>query len=257
MLFVHETGSAANPTILFLHGSPLSGQMWRPQLEQLTEFHCLAPDLPEHGRSAHIPFVMEDAVTRLANLITHSAANGRAHLVGLSFGGVVAQAMMVQRPDVVDHVILSGTAAPLSKPVMALFKAQLYLNKPIMRLLRPEQLSALMLFQFGIPGQYRSMLGEEIEKVSPDAMNRFLLATYSQIVTPARANRLLLVAVGQKETWFAKRMARQLHHTIAGATGVMVPGAGHVWNLQLPALFSEMVRAWVTDRPLPGELRPL
>lgn len=232
--------------------------MWRPQLEQLTEFHCLAPDLPEHGRSAQIgPFVMEETVAYLADLISRSAANGRAHIVGLSFGGVVAQAMMVQRPEVVDRVILSGTAACLSKGMMWLFKAQLYLNKPLMALLRPHQLSRLMMSQFDIPASYRSMLSEDIERVSPAALNRFLLATYSEIQTPSVANRPVLIVAGQQETVVAKRMARQLCATIAGSTGVVVPGAGHVWNLQLPQLFTAVVRAWLSGQPLPEQLRPL
>ena len=54
-LYVRETGSPTNPAIVFLHASPLSGRMWLPQLERLTEFHCLAPDLPGHGQSASLP----------------------------------------------------------------------------------------------------------------------------------------------------------------------------------------------------------
>ena len=45
-LYLYEAGDATAPAILFLHGSPLSGRMWLPQLERLAEFHCLAPDLP-------------------------------------------------------------------------------------------------------------------------------------------------------------------------------------------------------------------
>ena len=51
-MHLYESGDPAAPAILFLHGSPLSGRMWQPQLDSLTEFHCLAPDLPGHGLSA-------------------------------------------------------------------------------------------------------------------------------------------------------------------------------------------------------------
>ena len=51
-LYVHEAGDSGAPPIVFLHGGGLSGRMWQPQLATLTDFHCLAPDLPEHGRVA-------------------------------------------------------------------------------------------------------------------------------------------------------------------------------------------------------------
>jgi hypothetical protein len=67
-LHVHESDGMDCPR--FPHGSPLSGRMWIPQLERLEEFHCLAPDLPEHGQSQAVaPFSMDDTVERLTTII--------------------------------------------------------------------------------------------------------------------------------------------------------------------------------------------
>jgi hypothetical protein len=41
-----------------------------------------------------------------------------------------------------------------------------------------------------------------------------------------------------------------------GATCVLVPGAGHLWNLEALDLFSQTVRAWIWDEPLPIKLVP-
>ena len=44
------------PTIVFLHGTRLTGASWAPQLAELGgEFHCLTPDLPGHGTAADEP----------------------------------------------------------------------------------------------------------------------------------------------------------------------------------------------------------
>jgi pimeloyl-ACP methyl ester carboxylesterase len=255
---VHEAHAAASQEIVFLHGSPLSGRMWLPQFDRLPDFHCLAPDLPEHGQSAHIePFDVQDVIVRLIALIRESSPKGRANLVGLSFGGVIAQALMVQAPDVVDRVILSGTAAPLGKLLFPLLKAQLALNRLIVPLIPNRQLSRLFRWQFGIPPEFSTMLEEDIRKVAPAALMRLVLATYSNIVIPSQPRSPVLVVVGEKENWIAKRMARRLKMMIPGATAVMAPGVGHVWNLQAPQLFAEMVRAWLTDKPLPEELLTL
>ena len=253
-LHIYESGTREQPAILFLHGSPLSGRMWQPQLDLLPDFHCLAPDLPEHGQSARIgPFEMNDTVRQLADLIRAASPDGRAHVVGLSFGGVVAQAMMVQTPEVVDHVILSGTAARLNSTLLTVLKIQIALNRPLMRWLSPTQLAALVRWQFGIPAQYSALL-EDTKLVSPEAMMRFILATYADVVVPIQTHSPTLVLVGQKETPIAKMMARRLGRMIAGAKGALVPGVGHMWNLQSPSLFAETVRAWVGDSPLPDAL---
>jgi hypothetical protein len=44
---------------------------------------------------------------------------------------------------------------------------------------------------------------------------------------------------------------------IPGSVGIKVPRAGHVWNLQCPDLFAEMVRAWINRQPLPAGLASL
>ena len=251
-LYVRETGSPADPAILFLHASPLSGRMWSPQLERLPEFHCLAPDLSGHGQSAAIPIRMQEIVERLASLIRESTPNGKAHVAGLSFGGVVAQALMIAAPEVVDHVILSGTGTRMGK----LLGWISMLNEPFLRLLRPEHLAALIGLQFGIPAQYRAGLGDDFKAFSAKTLSQ-VMQTYLEIEMPSMTNSPTLVAVGEKETFYAKRAARRLSRSIPGARGVMVPGCGHVWNLGAPDLFAETVRAWVTDQPLPSRLARL
>jgi len=252
-LHIHETGAASDPAILFLHGSPLSGRMWQPQFERLTGYHCLAPDLPGHGQSADVvPLVVRDTAHYLADVIRASTPDGKAHVVGLSFGGVIAQALMVAAPEVVDHAILSGTGTRLGKFLVSVQR----LNEPILRLLRPEQLAALVAIQFGIPSQYRDLLRDDFKAFSVDAFMQVLEA-YLDIEMPSKTISPTLVVVGQKETFFAKQAARQLSRSIPGARGVMIPKVGHVWNLQAPDLFADTVRAWLADRPLPDTLMPL
>ena len=250
-LHVSKCGSPEKPAIVFLHGSPLSGRMWQPQLEHLTDFYCLAPDLPGHGQSAPITLGMQDLVEQLAHLINGSALNGKAHLVGLSFGGVVAQAIMVRAPEVVDHVILSGTSTRMNKLLVWLSM----LNEPILRFLRPEQVAALVCMQFGISAQHRRMMSDDFKVFSSKTLTK-VMQTYLEIEMPAKTHSPTLVAVGQKETVYAKRAARALVRGIPGARGVVVPDRGHVWNLEAPELFTQTVQSWLTDHPLPEGLEP-
>src|SRR6266704_2967826 len=91
-LYLREAGPADAPCIIFLHGLWVSSAMWQPQIERLSpEYHCLAPDLPEHGQSTDIGLLTLENTSRvLANLIREQTPHGRAHVVGLSLGGSVA-----------------------------------------------------------------------------------------------------------------------------------------------------------------------
>lgn len=86
-LYVAESGPVTAPTIVFLHGGGTRGWSWQPQVERLPEYHCVVPDLPEHGRSRHSgPFTMAHAAALVAEVIRSCAHGGHAHVVGLSVG---------------------------------------------------------------------------------------------------------------------------------------------------------------------------
>jgi pimeloyl-ACP methyl ester carboxylesterase len=99
MLFTYATGKLTTPAIVFLHGGGLSGRQWQSQMERLPDYYCLAPDLPEQGKSINIgPFRLEDVARQVTALIDERVPGKRAHLVGNSLGGVVALAMMLISP---------------------------------------------------------------------------------------------------------------------------------------------------------------
>lgn len=252
-LYAAQSGSPVNPAIVFLHGSPLTGRMWRPQMERLTEFFCLAPDLPRHGQSADIPTRSLASVSeQVASLIRERVPGGQAHIVGLSYGGVVAQGLLKIAPEVVKTAILSGTS---NKMPRWLVESQ-RLNEPFMRLMKPQQLASLVCAQFGIPKEYQAGMSADFASFSASTLMEVLM-TFTEL-DPLTENHVpLLVLVGEKETFLAKQAARQLAKTIPNARGYSLPALSHVWNLQHPDLFTETVRAWINGKALPTALRPL
>jgi pimeloyl-ACP methyl ester carboxylesterase len=109
-LYVKEVGKNNRETIVFLHAGMSSGWMWNKHLEALNDYHCLVPDLPEHGRSTEVkPFRMECAAEDVIDLIKEKAHGGRAHVVGLSLGAQTAVQILSMAPEVVDHAVITGT----------------------------------------------------------------------------------------------------------------------------------------------------
>jgi pimeloyl-ACP methyl ester carboxylesterase len=251
-LYVHEAGSLQAPTIVFLHGLGGSGSMWQPQLEHLRDYHCLAPDLPEHGKSANIgPFTLADSSQRVAALIRERARNGRASIVGLSMGAAVAIRLLADMPGILDHVMVSGAAVRID-PVFATINR---LNDPFIRFLSPDQLTEVMVRIFDIPEQYRGLLLADLRAFKREAFSHFN-EELTKIELPRNVKIPTLITVGQKETFIVKQAAREISRTLP-AKAVLVPQVGHVWNLEAPHLFSATVHAWVTGAPLPKVLVPL
>jgi pimeloyl-ACP methyl ester carboxylesterase len=51
---------------------------------------------------------LKDASRQVADVIGNYTPNGRAHVVGLSLGGAVAVRMLLDGPEVLEHVMISG-----------------------------------------------------------------------------------------------------------------------------------------------------
>ena len=50
---------------------------------------------------------------------------------------------------------------------------------------------------------------------------------------------------------------RDLLKAMPSAQGYVVANAIHNWSMQLPELFTQTVRAWITNRVLPTNLRQI
>jgi pimeloyl-ACP methyl ester carboxylesterase len=254
MLTTYESGSPAQPAIVFIHGGSLSSRMWQPVIERLPEFYCLAPDLPEHGQSRDLaPFDLDDAARRVAEMIRLRVPGRKAHLVGLSLGGAVVLNIARLDPDVAGHMLVSGTSARLSK-----FLGQLSLSSLwMLKLYKPDELAKKSAKQWGIPEAYLPLFLDDIIHASSVEFNRTLIECLMQQQLPERLSGPLLVTVGEKETLPAKQAAQKITGLYPSATGRIVPGLGHVWALQNPDLFAATVKAWVSDTPLPPTLKNL
>jgi pimeloyl-ACP methyl ester carboxylesterase len=252
VLYLREAGPADAPGLVFLHGLWVSSAMWQPQIERLShDYHCLAPDLPEHGQSTDIGLLtLENTSQVVANLIRERTPHGRAHVVGLSLGGLAALGLLRDVPEVIDHLLVSGcgTAGRLGPLIATASK----LGKPLLSLLKPAPLLSLALRHSKIPQPSLAVLQDDLRHLQPEAILHFA-AEFVNMQVPPSVTAPILVTVGQKEDVMMKRAARRLGRTLP-AQAVMASGVGHLWNLEAPDLFTETVRAWMTNQPLPNAL---
>jgi 3-oxoadipate enol-lactonase len=105
---LHRRGSG--PPLVLLHCLGVDHHFWDFADDLARNFTLVSYDLPGHGRSA-LPshaYTIEDLSAQLAALLgRHTIA--RAHVAGISLGGLIAQHFAASRPEMVDRLILIDT----------------------------------------------------------------------------------------------------------------------------------------------------
>jgi pimeloyl-ACP methyl ester carboxylesterase len=269
-LYVQESGPADAPTIVLLHGGGGAGWMWQPQVEALGEFHCLVPDLPEHGRSTEVkPFTIAGSAELIAELIRTRAHGGRAHVVGLSEGAQITVALLAIAPERVDHAIISSAlvrpirGAALMGPGLIRWSYRLF-AAPLRNIEWWTRLN--MKRAAGVPDEYYPQFRQTFQELTESAFANAIIENQRYRV-PQGLDRVAaptLIVVGRHEYDSMRASARDLATAIPGSRAFEVVhpqkmslAGEHNWNLTAPNLFTSMVRAWIADQQLPDALQPL
>jgi pimeloyl-ACP methyl ester carboxylesterase len=253
-LYVHESGTRGAPLIIFLHGAGVSSWMWQEQIAHFQDYHCLAVDLPGHGKSNQRPWVSyPDTAAAVAEII--QKYDGKAHVVGLSLGSYIAQHLIADFPHTVDHAILTGTTiSPLTNAGFMLL-----MTRGLSCVMKLDPVIRLTARVLNLPPDAHEGYMENMRAMSRKAYVRISEETVHHHMPEALKERHAptLVVAGENELQPVRESTRLLSQLMPNAQGYIVPKVGHVWSAELPDVFNAMIRAWITDRPLPTALQPL
>jgi len=114
----HEFHGGDGPPVLAISGSGNDLRVSMPGRSPLNKhFHTLHYDQRGLGQTTipDGPYEMADYADDAAALIRHAGWD-RCHVVGISFGGMVAQHLAVGYPELVDRVVLCCTSPGGTKP---------------------------------------------------------------------------------------------------------------------------------------------
>jgi pimeloyl-ACP methyl ester carboxylesterase len=269
-VYVHEAGPGAAPTIVFVHGGASAGWMWQPQLERFGDYHCLVPDLPGHGQSLHAgPFGIHRSAELVAELIRTRAHGGKAHVVGLSAGAQVTVALLALAPDLVDHAVASSALVrPMAIARLVTPRLVALAYRWTVRPFRDRDwwIRLNMKHAAGIPPAYYPQFRQAFRELTEPTFTNVLVENQRFRLPPGleRVQVPTLVVVGAREPAALRQSAQDLAAAIPGARACAVwhvrgmsAAAEHSWNLTTPDLFTDTVRAWITDQQVPAPLRTL
>lgn len=174
-------------TLLLLHGLGSRGSDWQPQIESLaSEFRILTLDFPGHGESASAsgPVTMETLADDALALLDQLTID-RAHVAGLSLGGMVTLQLVASHPHRLRTVTVIN-----SGPGM---------NSGRWRLLLLVALRTLLIRSFGLPALAKRIA----PKLFPNPGQQPLREKFLQSIAAAdtRTYLKILRAIGRFNVW--------------------------------------------------------
>ncbi len=113
---LHYVEAGDGPLVLCLHGFPEFWYAWREQIPALADagFRVVAPDLRGYNRSEKPPglasYRIGELVRDIRDLI--EGMDGRAHVVGHDWGGVIAWELAARHPEVIDRLAVLNAPHP-------------------------------------------------------------------------------------------------------------------------------------------------
>jgi len=243
-----EAGGGERTPIVFLHGVGSDKSVWRPQLDYFgAERRTLAFDYPGYGDSDPAP----EETTRddyAAAILSAMAALGidRAHVCGLSLGGVVAIALNHAAPDAVASLILADTFA-VHPDGQAIYDRSLAALEPPGTLRQLAEARVDVLLAQPADPAVRSEVIETMGRIDPATYRIGAEAVWladqrdrcDEIRVP------VLVICGEQDHVTPPALSKELTRLIPGARYEAIESVGHLGNLERPKAFNTLVGAFI------------
>jgi pimeloyl-ACP methyl ester carboxylesterase len=258
------SGARQEEAVIFLHGLGSTKESWHRQLEYFGETHfAVAWDARGYGESGDYPgeLVFDRDFVADLNSTMNSLGIGRAHLIGLSMGGVIAQSFYFVHPSRVASLVLAHTFPDfrsLGEDVVADFIARRL--QPILDGGSPADLAlsaARVLLSANAPDEAKNRLIASLSALRKESYVKAVRA----LVTHASARALEVIAVptlilaGELDRLVPVSMAQHMAARISGSELAIVKGAGHLSNLERPEEFNQIVQSFLQRRTAPDVSR--
>ncbi len=263
-LHVVEAGEGGLPVML-VHGFTADADEVAGVIEPLAElgWHAVAPDLRGHGRSdrptdagAYSLELMAADVVALADWLGWD----RFALLGHSMGGGVAQLIALDHPHRLTGLVLASTFhGPVPGISMELVQLGCWVVREAgmegladaqaaRRAQNPESVAAFERLQEAIPG-YAEQSRARLVSTSPDmwmAMAPRFVDQEDRLSRLATLDLPTAVIVGEHDVTMGDD-CRRLAATVPGATLTVIPGAGHVPQLEQPEAWWAAVSGFLSQ----------
>jgi len=242
--------AGAGDDVVFISGLADEGVCWVDQVEGLRErYRVTTFDNRGVGRSATPPgeYRIADFAADTAELLDALGIE-RAHVVGSSMGGAIAQELALARPELVRSLVLNGTWCRGDRFLHEVFRNWIWAAQKAEGI--RDFLVAVNLWCFapriwneGTMDGWLDAAEASPHQQSVDAFS----CSVEALIRHDSADRLgaiaapTLVTVGELDLVLPERFSRAIVERIAGARLIVVPEAGHQPFQEFPQDYNAML----------------
>jgi 2-succinyl-6-hydroxy-2,4-cyclohexadiene-1-carboxylate synthase len=231
-----------------VHGFTQTARCWGPFAPALGErFEIVRVDAPGHGRSSEVHADLTAGAALVGDAV------GRAVYVGYSMGGRHTLRLALDRPDLVERLVLIGASPGLADPEAR--AARRAADEVLAARIEHIGVAAFIdewlaqpLFA-GLPAAARFVDERATNTSSGLASSLRLAGTGAQEPLWDRLSDLdapTLLLVGADDEKFGDIAAQMAERIGTNASVLAVPGTGHAPHLEAPRLAADVVLRWLS-----------
>lgn len=247
---VVERGSAGQ-RLLLVHGYASNAQAWRGVIDRLAgRFRIAAIDLVGFGWSSRVPTrpLTGDAYgERLAGVLD-ALGWSRAHVVGQSWGGGLAQRLAAAHPDRVGRMVLVATVDPGRTLRLGTAGLRLGMRFPSLARLAVTRAQRIPAVAAGVaPGELARGYVDPLRLAGTSAfLDRFVVEHgTSSHLDLTRVSAPTLVVGPLEDRVVHPATTRSVADRIPGARYEGIPGAGHSVASEAPDLIASLIAGFL------------
>jgi 3-oxoadipate enol-lactonase len=245
---VHRAGNG--PPVVMMHCLGMTHHLWDCLGGMADRYTLLSYDFPGHGETPlpSGPYGIEELSAQLAAVLRREGV-AKAHIMGISLGGLVAQCFAATQPAMTDRLVLCDTTSRYTDEAREMWvvrAAAARKDGPASLLPTIEKIWFTPGFVAANPpavqlvrNTFRACSGEGYGLACEALGAADLRDLVPRIKAPA------LIICGEDEGQAFKDAALWLRDTIAGARLEMIPSAGHASVLEQPVRIEGLLRAFL------------
>ncbi len=246
-----RTNTEDAETVVLIHAVGQDLTYWDRQIESLcSAYNIVAFDLPGHGRSPGTAeqWSFEWASETVAHLIEH-VSSSPVHLIGISFGGMIAQTVVLDRPDLVCSLTLIGTASRFPDDARQGMRARA-------QAVRLGGMAAVLesSLERWFAARTRANRPDIVDRVTKTVLADDpgvhaaiwdIISDFDVHTRLGEVNCPTLVLVGELDPSTPPAMALALKQSIRDAIMIVIPDASHIVSVESPTAVNNAIHTFL------------
>jgi len=244
-----EAGGGGETPIIFLHGVGSDKSVWRPQLEHFGKSRrALAFDYPGYGESELIEGATRDDYAAAILAALDALAIGKAHVCGLSLGGVVAIAMHSAAPERCASLIVADSFA-LHPDGQSIHDRSIAASQSMTMRELAEARSGVLLGS-AATAELKAEVIDTMAAIDPAAYRLGAAAVWlaDQRDRAAEIDVPTLILVGDEDGITPPALSQELARIVPGSRVEIIERSGHLANAEQPAAFNMAIESFLSQQ---------